>query len=267
MDPRRVAEDKLDGLVEQYRAMLRGEAPPLTLYVHVPFCQDRCLYCGCNVVIAPQDKVSEPYVEVLEKEIALHTKELGRRRRVSQLHLGGGTPTYLSPAQLERLVGWLTNEFEFQPEAEISIEVDPVVTTEEHVRTLRRIGFNRISMGVQDLCPRVQEAVKRVQPVQFTHDFYSLCRDVGFESVNMDLIYGLPYQTVERFGETVEQIVRWGPDRVAVVVPDRPGLPGHRHPRDERGAAVVVRAGRGCRDHPDIDLVSRRSSCPLTNRV
>ena len=194
----------------------RGEAPPLSLYVHVPFCEERCLYCGCNVVIAPEDKVSAPYMEVLEKEIALQAAELGRKRRVTWLHLGGGTPTYLKPEQLERMMGWLTEKFDFLDGAEISIEVDPVVTTDEHLRMLRKLGFNRISMGVQDLDPKVQEAVQRVQPAELTYRFYQMCRELGFSSVNMDLVYGLPYQTVESFSRTVEKFVEWGPDRVAV---------------------------------------------------
>ena len=233
-----------------------GEAPALSIYVHVPFCQDRCLYCGCNVVIAPRDKVSEPYMEVLDREIQLQAAELGRKRRVSQLHLGGGTPTYLRPDQLAQLMDWLTDRFDFQPDAEISIEVDPVVTTEEHVRTLRRIGFNRISMGVQDLCSRVQEAVQRVQPAERTFEFYSLCRDVGFPSVNMDLIYGLPYQNVESFGETVEQVVQWGPDRVAVfnyahvpwIKPHQERMPAEALPEPREKLAIFLETTRRFRE-------------------
>ena len=226
----------------------RGEAPALSLYVHIPFCQDRCLYCGCNVVIAPKDKVSEPYMEVLDQEIRLQARELGRKRRVSQLHLGGGTPTYLKPAQLEHLMEWMRASFDFQPGAEISIEVDPVVTTEDHVRTLRRIGFNRISMGVQDLCSRVQEAVQRVQPVERTFEFYSLCRDAGFPSVNMDLIYGLPYQSVESFSDTVNRVVEWGPDRVAVfnyahvpwIKPHQERMPAEALPEPREKLAIFL---------------------------
>lgn len=193
-----------------------GDAPPLSLYVHVPFCEERCLYCGCNVVIAPQDKVSVPYMDVLKRDIELNAKELGKKRRVSWLHLGGGTPTYLQPQQLRDMVQWLREAFEFLPDAEISIEVDPVVTTDDHLRTLREIGFNRISMGVQDTNPKVQQAVQRVQPAELTERFYRLCRDLGFPSVNMDLVYGLPYQTVDSFRETVDHIAAWRPDRIAL---------------------------------------------------
>jgi oxygen-independent coproporphyrinogen-3 oxidase len=245
-------DDMRDALRRYAAADDAGTAPPLSLYVHVPFCAERCLYCGCNVVIAPRDKVSEPYLDALDQEITLHVNELGGRRRVSQLHLGGGTPTYLQPAQLERMIGWSKERFEFLPDAELSIEVDPVVTTEDHVRTLRRIGFNRISMGVQDLCPRVQDAVQRVQPAEMTYAFYSMCRDIGFESVNMDLIYGLPYQTVERFAETVDKVVEWGPDRVAVfnyahvpwIKPHQERMPAEALPEPREKVAIFLETSR-----------------------
>ena len=241
-----------DALHRYVKADDAGQAPPLSLYVHIPFCAERCLYCGCNVVIAPRDKVSEPYMEALAADIHLQVKELGAKRRVSQLHLGGGTPTYLQPAQLERLIGWLKERFDFLPDAELSIEVDPVVTTEDHVRTLRKIGFNRISMGVQDLCDRVQQAVERVQPAEKTFRFYSLCRDVGFDSVNMDLIYGLPFQTVERFAETVQQVVEWGPDRVAVfnyahvpwIKPHQEKMPSEALPEPKEKIAIFLETTR-----------------------
>ena len=246
---REMGPDEMRNALQRYAAADdAGEAPPLSLYVHVPFCAERCLYCGCNVVIAPRDKVSNPYLEALDADIALQAKELGRTRRVSQLHLGGGTPTYLQPAQLETLIGWLKDRFDFLPNAELSIEVDPVVTTEDHVRTLRALGFNRISMGVQDLCERVQQAVQRVQPAERTFQFYSLCRDVGFESVNMDLIYGLPFQTVERFAETVQQVTEWGPDRVAVfnyahvpwIKPHQERMPAEALPEPKEKVAIFL---------------------------
>jgi oxygen-independent coproporphyrinogen-3 oxidase len=135
---------------------------------------------------------------------------------VAQIHLGGGTPTYLQPTQLERLQKMIHDRFDVDAQAEISIEVDPVVTSEDHIRTLRGLGYNRISMGVQDLNPQVQEAVHRVQPEPLTERFYRLCREVGFLSVNMDLIYGLPHQTPQTFAKTVDKLIAWGPDRVAV---------------------------------------------------
>lgn len=229
-----------------------GEAPPLSLYVHIPFCEERCLFCGCNVVISPEDRVSEPYLDVLHQEIQMVTAQLGRRRRVSQLHLGGGTPTYLQPAQLAQLAEWLYEAFEFEPDAEISIEVDPVVTREDHVRGLREAGFNRISMGVQDLDPLVQETIHRVQPEEMTDRFYALCREMDYDSVNMDLIYGLPYQNVAQFSRTVERVVEWGPDRVAVfnyahvpwIKPHQKQMPEDQLPGPETKLGMILEANR-----------------------
>ena len=235
----------------------RGEAPPLSLYVHVPFCEERCLYCGCNVVIAPEDKVSMPYMEVLEKDIGINARELGRKRRVSWLHLGGGTPTYLQPAQLRDMMGWLREAFEFLPDAEISIEVDPVVTTGDHLRTLRELGFNRISMGVQDTNPKVQKAVQRVQPAELTDRFYGLCRELGFPSVNMDLVYGLPYQTVDSFRETIDHVAAWRPDRIALfnyahvpwIKPHQSQMPTAAMPVPREKLAIFIESLRRFREH------------------
>jgi oxygen-independent coproporphyrinogen-3 oxidase len=229
-----------------------GEAPALSLYVHIPFCEERCLFCGCNVVISPEDRVSEPYMDVLKKEIDLVTSRLGKRRRVSQLHLGGGTPTYLRPEQLQLLTNWLKDAFDFQPDAEISIEVDPVVTRPEHVHALREVGYNRISMGVQDLDPKVQQSIHRVQPEALTDSFYTLCRELEFDSVNMDLIYGLPYQKVDQFARTVQRLVEWGPDRVAVfnyahvpwIKPHQKQLPTDQLPSPDMKLAMILETGR-----------------------
>jgi oxygen-independent coproporphyrinogen-3 oxidase len=229
-----------------------GRAAPLSLYVHVPFCQERCLYCGCNVVIAPRDKVSDPYMDALHREMQMVRGELGKRRPVTQLHLGGGTPTYLQPAQLEELMRWMHECFAFEANAEISIEVDPVVTTDEHLHALRKIGFNRISMGVQDLDPRVQETVHRVQPKALTERFYGLCRELGFDSVNMDLIYGLPHQSVESFAATVDHVIRWRPDRIAVfnyahvpwIKPHQNRMPADALPPPDEKLAIFLDTSR-----------------------
>ncbi len=229
-----------------------GQAPPLSLYVHIPFCEERCLFCGCNVVISPEDKVSEPYLDVLHREIEMIAERLGSRRRVSQLHLGGGTPTYLRPEQLQQLTRWMQEAFVFEEDAEISIEVDPVVTRPEHVHALREVGYNRISMGVQDLDPKVQESIHRVQPEALTDKFYRLCRELGFDSVNMDLIYGLPYQKVGQFARTVERLVEWGPDRVAVfnyahvpwIKPHQKQLPAEELPTPDMKLAMILETGR-----------------------
>ena len=189
---------------------------PLSMYVHVPFCEHRCAYCGCNVVIAPHHGPEAAYLDAVERELDLLARALGERRTLMQLHWGGGTPTYLTPAQCERLARAITARFPVAPGAEIAIEVDPTVTTAAHLETLAALGFNRISLGLQDLDPRVQEAVDRVQPMAMTRALVEKARGLGFASVNIDLIHGLPYQTPEGFRETVRRVIaELAPDRVA----------------------------------------------------
>ena len=189
---------------------------PLSLYAHLPFCEERCLYCGCNVVITRHRDVAERYLEHIVLEADLLAQNLPNRRRVSQMHWGGGTPTYYPPAGLERLFKAVAAHFTFTDDAEIGIEVDPRVTSDAHVTTLRRLGFNRISMGVQDFAPEVQEAVHRVQSFDLTRGLVERARAEGFHSVNIDLIYGLPYQSASGFGRTVAQVIALRPERVAV---------------------------------------------------
>lgn len=189
---------------------------PLSFYAHLPFCEERCLYCGCNVVITKRRDVAASYLEDAIGEVNLLARHLPNRRRVSQLHWGGGTPTYYGVADLERFYRAITTHFELTPDAEVGIEVDPRVTTDEHIVRLRELGFNRLSMGVQDFAPEVQEAVHRIQGHDMTRAMIERARAVGWHSVNIDLIYGLPYQTVEGFRRTLEQVVAIRPDRVAV---------------------------------------------------
>jgi len=189
---------------------------PLSLYMHLPFCESLCLFCGCNVVISKKHGVSHPYLAKLEWEIGQIASRIDGARPVVQFHWGGGTPTYMSPSQLEDLFLYTRQRFQFAPDAEIGIEVDPRVTTEEQVRTLRRLGFNRISMGVQDFNPLVQETVHRIQPYDVTKRLLDLCRSLGFDSINIDLIYGLPHQTPESFVESVDKVIGMSPDRVAM---------------------------------------------------
>jgi len=189
---------------------------PLSLYFHIPFCESLCLYCGCNVVISKRHEVASPYLDRLRRELDWVIAGIDRTRKVEQLHWGGGTPTYLSPAQAEDLFGYINDRFSFSPTAEISIEIDPRATSEEHCRTLRRAGFNRISMGIQDFDPLVQKTIHRVQPFEETKRLFDYCRELGFESINIDLIYGLPHQTAESFGDTVDKIIEMNPDRIAV---------------------------------------------------
>lgn len=206
---------------EDYREALalaaRREDEPLSLYVHVPFCEARCTYCGCNIVISPRRGPEEAYLEAVTAELDLLAEALGRRRQLSQMHWGGGTPTYLTPAQCARLFQAIAQRFSFTPEAEIALEVDPCVTTFEHLEVLRSLGFNRISMGLQDLNPQVQQAVRRVQSLELTKALVDKARELGFSSVNIDLMYGLPYQTPSSFAATARTVVReLSPDRLAV---------------------------------------------------
>jgi oxygen-independent coproporphyrinogen-3 oxidase len=189
---------------------------PMSLYMHLPYCESLCLFCACNVVITKDHSVVPPYLVTLQQEIERVAKHVSRKREVVQFHWGGGTPTYLTPPQMEQLFGFARERFTFAPDAEIGIEVDPRVTSREHLETLRRLGFNRLSLGIQDFHPEVQEAIHRVQPYEATRDMISYARELGFDSINVDLIYGLPYQSAERFRATVSQVLTLAPDRVAM---------------------------------------------------
>jgi oxygen-independent coproporphyrinogen-3 oxidase len=194
-----------------------GSAPPLSLYVHLPFCESLCFFCACTVVITSNHAVEEPYLALLETEIDWVAARMGAEpRELVQLHWGGGTPTYLSPAHISRLAEKLRRSFRFAPDAEVGVEVDPRVTTPAHLDALSRAGFNRLSMGVQDFDPDVQRSINRVQPFEDTRDLVRTARGMGFESVNVDLIYGLPLQTPGSFRATIERILEIAPDRLAV---------------------------------------------------
>ena len=189
---------------------------PLSIYMHIPFCDRLCLFCGCNVVINQNHAVAVPYLKNLEWEIKEVAQKLDKSRPVVQFHWGGGTPTYLTAAQLEHLFLYTKEFFVFAPDAEIGVEIDPRVTREDQLVTLRRLGFNRISMGIQDFNPDVQKIVRRIQPYQQTKAVFETCRSLGFESINIDLIYGLPLQTPESFLDSVERVIEMGADRVAM---------------------------------------------------
>ncbi|MDR0843105.1 MAG: oxygen-independent coproporphyrinogen III oxidase [Acidobacteriota bacterium] len=188
----------------------------LSLYMHLPFCERLCLFCGCNVIVNRNHEVAAPYLKILKAEVAQIAGRIDRKRPVEQFHWGGGTPTYFSPAQLEELFACAGEHFSFAPDAELGIEIDPRVTTREHLETLRRLGFNRLSMGIQDFNPKVQETVRRVQPYEKTKELFDICRELGFDSLNVDLIYGLPHQTVESFVESVDKVIGMGPNRIAM---------------------------------------------------
>jgi oxygen-independent coproporphyrinogen-3 oxidase len=189
---------------------------PLSLYMHLPFCESLCLFCACNVIIQKDKRAAIPYLDILKKEIEHVAAKISCTRPVVQFHWGGGTPTYLSPQQLRELFEFARQHFNFSPDAEIGIEIDPRVTTREHLETLRSLGFNRLSMGIQDFHPEVQQAIHRIQPFEMTRDLLHAARDLKFESINVDLIYGLPHQTADRFSHTVDQILELQPDRIAL---------------------------------------------------
>jgi len=202
--------------LEKYYAIADERATPLSLYMHLPFCESLCLFCACNVSIQKDKSVAIPYLAALKREIEHVAKHVSRARPVIQFHWGGGTPTYLSPAQLADLFAFTRERFSFARDAEIGLEVDPRVTSREHLETLRALGFNRLSMGIQDFEPTVQQTIHRVQPYELTRNLITAARELGFGSLNIDLIYGLPYQTAETFRATIAQALTLEPDRVAM---------------------------------------------------
>jgi oxygen-independent coproporphyrinogen III oxidase len=204
------------GDLERVHEQAENARSPVSLYMHLPFCESLCLFCACNVIITKDKSVASPYLSVLKREMERVSRGVSKERPVVQFHWGGGTPTYLTPEQIEDLFGAAREHFHFAPDAEIGIEVDPRVTSRQHLETLRRLGFNRLSMGIQDFHPEVQKAIHRIQPFELTRDLLFGARELGFDSINVDLIYGLPYQTPERFADTVDQILRLAPDRVAL---------------------------------------------------
>ncbi|HOL95448.1 MAG TPA: oxygen-independent coproporphyrinogen III oxidase [bacterium] len=189
---------------------------PLSLYIHIPFCEERCSYCACNVIITRRQDVADNYVELVLKEVDLIAPEISKKRRVNQFHLGGGTPTQLSPGSLGRLLDRFADHFTFEETAERSIEVDLRVTNVEHLQVLREHQFNRISMGVQDFSEETQRAINRPQSIDATRAFIHLCREYGFDSINIDLVYGLPFQTADSFKWTLETVYEIDPDRIAL---------------------------------------------------
>lgn len=193
-----------------------GAGSPLSVYVHIPFCESLCYYCACNKVVTRHHERAAEYLDALEREIELHVAQLGRGRAVSQLHFGGGTPTFLSDAELTRLMAALRGAFRIAAGAETSIEVDPRTVDEARLEHLAGLGFNRLSFGVQDFDPAVQQAVHRVQSRESVAALMDSARRLGFESTNVDLIYGLPRQTPESLARTVQQVAELRPERIAL---------------------------------------------------
>ena len=207
-----VSWDDLDARIEANNRSARD----LSVYFHIPFCESLCWFCGCTTVITHNHDKGADYVDYLGREVARVAPRLNPARQVVQLHFGGGSPTFLRPEEIRRLGDIIHRHFTFSPEIEASVEVDPRRLTREHLVALREIGFNRASMGVQDFNPDVQKAIHRIQPPEMTRQAMDWMRELGFASINLDLIYGLPNQTPESFQETLDAVLDMQPDRLAV---------------------------------------------------
>lgn len=195
---------------------LSGSLKPVSLYVHIPFCNVICYYCGCNKVITKDTRKADEYLTYLEKEMALLAPHLHGKHQLAQLHFGGGTPTFLSDEQLERVFRLIREHFELLPDGEYSIEIDPRKVSRESVFKLGELGFNRMSVGIQDFDPKVQAAVNRIQTVEETREVIDAAREAGFKSISVDLIYGLPHQSVASIKPTLDTVLSLSPDRLAL---------------------------------------------------
>ncbi|MDO8249481.1 MAG: oxygen-independent coproporphyrinogen III oxidase [Rhodoferax sp.] len=203
----------------QYLAQRSTETsknPPLSIYVHLPFCESLCYFCACNKIITKDHSRTTEYLRYLAKEMALVAAHIGPDRRTAQLHFGGGTPTFLSPAELRELMAMLRSHFDFLPDAELGIEIDPRTVSDDTMALLAELGFNRTSFGVQDFDAAVQQAVNRVQPYAMVEKAVTASRKAGFESINADLIYGLPKQSLESFNRTLDSVIELSPERIAL---------------------------------------------------
>ena len=263
-----------DEYLERLRAAAAERDEPLSLYLHLPFCHERCTFCGCNVIITRKADVSSTYLEYLEREVRMIAGLLGDRRRVVQYHWGGGTPTYQTIEEMKRLHGVVREHFDIGEAAEVAVEVDPRVTSAGQLEALRELGFNRLSLGVQDVSPDVQAAINRNQTLAETEALFRKARELRYHSINIDLVYGLPLQTAERFRETLSEVIRLRPDRVACYsfahIPwirgnqrriEKDALPGAREKFALFGSAIEHFAAGGYRmigmDHfalPDDEM-------------
>ncbi len=203
---------------EDYEKALASRHPetPLSLYVHVPFCNDVCFYCGCNKIVTRDHTKSREYLDVIGQEARLVKERLSGVQTVSQLHFGGGSPTFLDNDEIARMMDLLTEHFPLEADGEFSMEVDPRSCPPEKVEQLAKVGLNRMSCGVQDFNADVQKAVNRIQPFEMTRETMMAARENGFKSINMDLIYGLPKQTRATFEKTLDQVIELSPDRIAL---------------------------------------------------
>jgi len=206
-------EDYVDEIVKTNY----GESlPDLSLYFHLPYCDTLCFFCGCNMLITRNRERIKEYIKYVQKEIDLLRTYLLPDRKVAQHHWGGGTPTHLNPDEINLLASYISKSFEFSDTSENSCEIDPRELTKAHLEALRNNGFNRISMGVQDFNEKVQKAINRIQPEDITRQAVEWVRELGYKSINLDLIYGLPFQTAKSFADTVEKIIDISPDRIAL---------------------------------------------------
>jgi oxygen-independent coproporphyrinogen-3 oxidase len=206
-------EDFFEAIKE---ANFRENKNDLSLYFHLPYCDTLCYFCGCNMIVSNNRSRIGTYVDYIEKEVGLLKEYLDEERKVSQLHWGGGTPTHLKPNEIRELGSVIHKHFDFRNNAEVSCEIDPRGMDEEHIIALKESGFNRVSMGVQDFDEKVQIAVNRVQPESITRQVVEWARKHDFISVNLDLMYGLPFQTPETYADTLDKIIDISPNRVAV---------------------------------------------------
>lgn len=201
----------------EYRAALQNRSPgALSLYIHIPFCNTICYYCGCNKVITKDTSRADQYLGYLKKEFSLQAENWQGRPELAQLHFGGGTPTFLSDSQLEFVFNMIREHFTLLPQGEYSIEIDPRKVSRDSVLLLGHLGFNRMSVGIQDFDPKVQQAVNRIQSEAETRTVINAAREAGFKSVSVDLIYGLPHQTSASIQETLDKVLALSPDRLAV---------------------------------------------------
>ncbi len=212
--------DESEALHMHGTAVSHAPTQDLSLYLHLPFCEKLCKFCGCNKVILPKHQEGaaervDDYLSALEQEINLLAEKTDAGRPLRQIHWGGGSPSYLDVGQIERLHAAISAAFDVADDAEIAMEIDPRGATQDKLTALRRMGFNRVSMGIQDFDAQVQAHVRRIQPYEMVEQVVAICRDLAFDSVNFDLIYGMPYQTPETIRHTIKQTIKLAPDRIA----------------------------------------------------
>ncbi len=202
--------------INHLKKSARESEKPISVYFHIPFCKIMCHFCGCNAMVIKRKDIIDRYLDDLDKEMDLVSDILGRRRIISQMHWGGGSPNSIGDDRIKRLFSSIKSHFSFSEDAEIALEIDPRSSSPDQIFFLRELGFNRISMGVQDFDPKVQRLINRIQPESVTIPIFEACRRSGFKSINIDLVYGLPGQSWDTFRYTVEKVIELSPDRIAL---------------------------------------------------